>query len=155
MRNIPSKIFVTFADKIKASLLMLVFLLVLLSTLACFNVACASPAESLAAIFVVSEPSGAEVRIDGKMVGHTNLRADVAGGYHAINIKKEGYVSYTGIVLVPSGGQIEVSESLTRLDKSFLGKSVAHLFLLFIVVLFAFLFLQLIEDIRSKNVPWR
>jgi hypothetical protein len=62
---------------------------------------------------ITSEPSGANVLIDGVPEGATPLDlANVSAGEHSIEIQKEGYLPATGNVMVIDGENTTVTQTL-------------------------------------------
>jgi len=67
------------------------------------------------AIEVVSRPAGAQVSIDGQMIGQAPLSiADVAEGTHDIRLELAGFNPWVTSVRVSRGGRTRVGASLAR-----------------------------------------
>lgn len=62
---------------------------------------------------VSSEPSGAELRVDGQVAGVTPDSVSVPGGGHIIEVSLEGHRTAQRRITVPSGQQITVDVPLT------------------------------------------
>ncbi len=60
---------------------------------------------------VSSDPSGADIEIDGNFVGNTPSTLNVASGQHNISVKKSGFKPWERKMLV-SGGQVNVNATL-------------------------------------------
>jgi hypothetical protein len=64
---------------------------------------------------VVSRPSGAEVFIDGRMVGRTPLvLSEVGPGDYSVRIALPGHQRWATTVNVPAGSRARVAASLER-----------------------------------------
>jgi len=61
---------------------------------------------------VKSDPPGARITLDGKMVGLTNARFNIYPGEHQITLEKSGYGSRTRKVTIQDGSTEEVAEQL-------------------------------------------
>lgn len=80
-----------------------------------------SPEEtkSTGSISVSSDPAGATVTLDGTQSKITpSTYTNVKTGTHSIEIKKSGYSPYTSTVSVTSGGESEISASLSRVKNT-------------------------------------
>jgi len=66
--------------------------------------------QSLGTLTVSSDPTGADVKLDGKSIGKTNIdRAFAAKGEHTVEISKPGYETITKMVQISAdGAQIQV-----------------------------------------------
>jgi hypothetical protein len=65
------------------------------------------------AIDIDSRPRGAQVSIDGRLLGAAPLRAaDLAAGEHLVTIELPGYATWTGRVMVVPGRPTPVHASL-------------------------------------------
>jgi len=62
---------------------------------------------------ITSNPSGAEISVDGNFVGDTPSELAVAAGVHTITISKHGYKPWERKIRV-SNGKITVSAELER-----------------------------------------
>ena len=73
------------------------------------------PGQSVAALNVVSRPAGANVFLDGKLIGRTPLQmGEVAAGDHAVRIELDGYRRWSSSVHVVAGERGRVAASLER-----------------------------------------
>ena len=73
------------------------------------------PGQSVAALNVVSRPAGANVFLDGKLIGRTPLQVgEVAAGDHAVRIELDGYRGWSSSVHVVAGERGRVAASLER-----------------------------------------
>ena len=70
-----------------------------------------SSAGAKAEVSVTSEPSGAEITLDGAFVGNTPSTIGIAPGQHTIDISKHGFVTWERKLTVTSG-RIEISAQL-------------------------------------------
>ena len=67
------------------------------------------------AIMVESKPSGANVRVDGRLVGQTPLKLmSVAAGDHSIVLEHDGYRRWSSLVRLFPGKPSRVTASLER-----------------------------------------
>jgi hypothetical protein len=73
------------------------------------NGAPAAPAQ--ASLAIDSTPSGADIEVDGAFVGNTPSTIDVKPGSHEINVKKNGFVTWTRTLNV-TGGTIHLNAEL-------------------------------------------
>jgi hypothetical protein len=71
----------------------------------------ASPATGTAEVSVTSNPSGADIEIDGAFVGSTPSTVTVTSGTHTIDVQKVGYATWERKMQV-TGGKIAVSADL-------------------------------------------
>ncbi len=63
-----------------------------------------------AAISIFSQPAGAEVHVDGELVGLTPLVTDMMGGQHEIIIKKQGFKSMSFMQSVEAGIDVKLEK---------------------------------------------
>ncbi|MEE8402069.1 MAG: PEGA domain-containing protein [Candidatus Hydrothermarchaeaceae archaeon] len=82
--------------------------------------------------FVSSRPTGASVIIGGKDYGETRREVVILAGYHALEIKKDGYLPWTGWILVEEGENPEINVMLTP---SLFGLPPAQIFAAALVIL--------------------
>lgn len=61
---------------------------------------------------VSTKPRGAEVRIDGNLVGHAPYSGTLPAGKHTVLISAPGYLARRRVVAVPSEGSEQVREEL-------------------------------------------
>ena len=62
---------------------------------------------------ISSEPSAADIYIDGKYYGKTNnVITDIVAGNHELKLEKEGYVTVTKTIVVTKGETLKVNETL-------------------------------------------
>ncbi len=72
--------------------------------------------QSLGALTVSSNPAGAEVKLDGKSIGKTNLdRAFASKGEHTVEISKQGYKTVTRTVQLTGDG-IQIQAELEQVS---------------------------------------
>ena len=77
-----------------------------------FGAAAQSAAADLRASLVIdSTPAGADVEMDGALVGNTPFTVAVAPGSHWISVKKKGFVDWSKTIKV-TGGTIHVKAEL-------------------------------------------
>lgn len=69
------------------------------------------PAAQSASVDLSSNPSGADIEIDGKFMGNTPSSIPVPSGDHAVKISKPGFATWERTITV-SGGTIKVSAEL-------------------------------------------
>jgi hypothetical protein len=72
------------------------------------------PARGLLQIAVPSEASGAEVLVDGKVVGAAPLKKTIASGPHLIEVRREGFEPSSREVVVPEDDAVKVTFELKR-----------------------------------------
>ena len=65
-------------------------------------------------VFAESRPAGADVFVNGKLVGTTPLQIDLEPGQHLIRLERNGYSPWTSSVRVASGERSRVAASLER-----------------------------------------
>jgi hypothetical protein len=64
---------------------------------------------------VLSRPSGAQVVLDGRIVGRTPLViADIPGGMHEVRLEHTGFRRWATTVEVTSGSRTRVAASLEQ-----------------------------------------
>ena len=71
-------------------------------------------ASNLSPIAVKSTPDGAEITIDGKLVGTTPSTVQVTPGDHTIVIGKAGFKSWQRTITVTTGGTINLEATLDK-----------------------------------------
>jgi len=76
----------------------------------------ASGVTSQPKLTIDSNPSGADIEIDGAFVGNTPSTIDVAAGSHDISVKKKGFSDWTKKLNV-TGGNIHVNAELEQAAK--------------------------------------
>jgi PEGA domain len=75
----------------------------------------AAAAPSTATLLVDSRPAGANVFLDGRLIGTTPLSLpNVAAGDHAVRIELTGYNRWTASVSLDGGERRRVAASLER-----------------------------------------
>ncbi|MFY9911787.1 MAG: PEGA domain-containing protein [Candidatus Sulfotelmatobacter sp.] len=78
----------------------------------------ATPAEAAssasAKLSVVSDPSNADIEIDGSFVGDTPSDVEVSGGDHTIVVKKAGFKDWERKLKVSAGSNIHLSAALEK-----------------------------------------
>ncbi|HET7207037.1 MAG TPA: PEGA domain-containing protein [Terriglobales bacterium] len=78
------------------------------------------PAESVAAeatkgtVNVSSNPTGADVLVDGDFVGNSPASLKLAPGKHAITVKMTGYKDWSKEITVQSGSEVQLTASLEK-----------------------------------------
>jgi len=78
-------------------------------------VSAASLGRYAAPLMVESRPSGADVFIDGKLVGQTPLMLpEIGAGAHAVRLELDGYNRWTASVRVVAGESNRVAASLEQ-----------------------------------------
>lgn len=78
-----------------------------------------SPAPTTGTIRVLSNPTNAQVRIDGTLVGNTTHdQTNVAPGSHTVQVSKSGYQAATTSVTVTAGQMSTVSLTLTPIPSN-------------------------------------
>ncbi|HXE91253.1 MAG TPA: PEGA domain-containing protein [Terriglobales bacterium] len=73
----------------------------------------AAPAASIAKVDVSSEPSGADIEVDGAFVGSTPSTLELAPGEHVISVKKSGYKAWERKLKI-TGGSIRLHAELEK-----------------------------------------
>ncbi|MBQ5701768.1 MAG: PEGA domain-containing protein, partial [Alistipes sp.] len=74
-----------------------------------------APTPILGGVAIASTPIGANVTIDGKMVGTTPLKLDnIFVGNHSVKITKTGYSDYTQTVTIDEGKTVTINTTLTK-----------------------------------------
>jgi len=63
-----------------------------------------------------SEPSGAEITIDGEFVGDTPTTVQVVAGHHNVVLNKNGFKVWQRMLTVGSGGTISLAPSLEKAE---------------------------------------
>lgn len=64
-------------------------------------------------VVVASSEEGAEVRVDGRLIGTTPLEAtEIAAGKHELSVSKDGFVDAKRDVVMPRGGSLAVKATL-------------------------------------------
>lgn len=71
-------------------------------------------ASSLSSVAIKSSPDGAEITIDGKLVGTTPSTLQLAPGDHTIVIEKAGFKSWQRTITVTAGGTISLEATLDK-----------------------------------------
>jgi formylglycine-generating enzyme required for sulfatase activity len=72
----------------------------------------------LAKVSVQGEPADAELFIDGKSRGRTPQVFDLSATEHAVEVRKEGFITYTGTVTPALGLERSVDYKLVSTDRS-------------------------------------
>ena len=74
-----------------------------------------APASGPGSVQVISRPAGAQVILDGRLVGRTPLMiADVTPGEHSIRLELSGFQQWATTVDVKPGGAQRVAASLEQ-----------------------------------------
>ncbi len=72
-----------------------------------------TPAASTGSVYIDTRPTGAQVTIDGRLMGTTPMRVpDLSPGSHTIRLDLAGHKSVTTTVVVRAGQQVPVRVSL-------------------------------------------
>jgi PEGA domain len=74
----------------------------------------ANPASATAKLLLESEPSGADIEVDGSFVGNTPSDVQVADGEHAITVKKTGFKNWERKLKVSSGSNVHLNAELEK-----------------------------------------
>ena len=67
-----------------------------------------------ARVAVHSDPTGAEIYLDGQLVGSTPSTVDVPGGNHTISVRQDGYQDWQRNLRVLSGSEINLNAKLEK-----------------------------------------
>src|SRR5208337_53656 len=68
--------------------------------------------EAKGELLVTTTPPGLEVLIDGKSIGPSPVRLEVAAGSHKYTVKRQGWDPYEGTVNVGNGTQVTVKVNM-------------------------------------------
>lgn len=75
----------------------------------------ALPAEpSKGTVNVSSNPTGADVLVDGDFVGNAPAALKLAAGKHAVTVKMSGYKDWTKDISVQSGSEVQLTANLEK-----------------------------------------
>ncbi|HSP61553.1 MAG TPA: PEGA domain-containing protein, partial [Pyrinomonadaceae bacterium] len=72
-------------------------------------------ATAMSPVVIKSTPDGAEITIDGKLVGTTPSTVQLTTGEHTIAIDKSGFKQWQRTITVTAGGAINLEASLDKL----------------------------------------
>jgi hypothetical protein len=72
-------------------------------------------ATAMSAVVIKSTPDGAEITIDGKLVGTTPSTVQLTPGEHTVSIDKSGFKQWQRTITVTSGGAINLEGTLDKL----------------------------------------
>jgi hypothetical protein len=72
-------------------------------------------ATAMSAVVIKSTPDGAEITIDGKLVGTTPSTVQLTPGEHTISIDKSGFKQWQRTITVTAGGAINLEATLDKL----------------------------------------
>lgn len=72
-------------------------------------------ASGLSSVAIKSTPDGAEITIDGKLVGTTPSTVQLLPGEHTIVIDKSGFKAWQRTITVTSGGAVNLEATLDKL----------------------------------------
>jgi len=72
-------------------------------------------ATTMSAVVIKSTPDGAEITIDGKLVGTTPSTVQLTPGEHTISIDKSGFKQWQRTITVTAGGAINLEATLDKL----------------------------------------
>jgi hypothetical protein len=78
----------------------------------------ARAASDLVNVYIESQPSAAEIWIDGEFVGSTNISYALAPGKRAIELRKSGFESWKRELTVRAGSPTRIRADLTPLPRS-------------------------------------
>jgi hypothetical protein len=70
---------------------------------------------STAKFSVVSIPDGADIEVDGSVVGNTPSEIEIPGGSHTISVKKTGFKDWERKLTVSSGSSVHLNPELEKL----------------------------------------
>ena len=70
---------------------------------------------AMSAVVIKSTPDGAEITIDGKLVGTTPSTVQLTAGEHTIFIDKSGFKQWQRTITVTAGGAINLEATLDKL----------------------------------------
>ena len=73
-----------------------------------------SAAESKGTVNVSSNPTGADVLLDGNFVGNTPASLKIAGGKHTITVKMTGDKDWSREITVESGSEVQLAATLEK-----------------------------------------
>jgi hypothetical protein len=63
---------------------------------------------------VESDPSGADIEIDGSFVGNTPSDVQVAEGDHAVTVKKAGFQNWERKTKISGGSSVHINAGLEK-----------------------------------------
>jgi hypothetical protein len=69
---------------------------------------------TMAVVHVSSNPSGADVMVDGNFVGNTPATLKLAAGKHTVAMKMSGYKDWSREITVQSGSDVQLTATLER-----------------------------------------
>lgn len=73
-----------------------------------------TPRQQLVTVFFESRPDRAELYIDGRLVGSTDLNYHLTPGVHTIEVRKEGFEMWRRELTVSPGVATKLSAMLTK-----------------------------------------
>ncbi|HEY4978701.1 MAG TPA: PEGA domain-containing protein [Candidatus Acidoferrum sp.] len=76
--------------------------------------ASASPEPAKGTVNVSSNPTGAELTVDGELVGKTPAALKLTPGKHSMNIRMAGYKEWSREVTVQSGSELQLGADLEK-----------------------------------------
>jgi hypothetical protein len=65
-------------------------------------------------VIVSSSPTGANLTVDGELVGNTPAILKLAPGKHTLTVKMSGYKDWSREVTVQSGSEVQLSANLEK-----------------------------------------
>ena len=80
------------------------------------NSANANVASASAKLQVQPEPAGADIEVDGSLMGNTPSEVQVADGEHTVGVKKAGYKDWERKLKVSSGSSVHVNAELEKVS---------------------------------------
>lgn len=71
---------------------------------------------SLSKLQLESNPSGADIEVDGNFVGNTPSDVQISEGDHTISVKKAGFKNWERKLKVNAGSSVHLSAELENAD---------------------------------------
>ncbi len=75
-----------------------------------------SPSVTSAKLQLDSNPSGADIQLDGSFVGNTPSDVQVPEGSHTITVKKAGFKDWERTLKVSAGSNVHLSAQLEKTE---------------------------------------
>ena len=73
-----------------------------------------SPPETLVAIYLASDPVGADINIDDAEIGLTPMTVKLKPGKHAVRMFMTGYQNWVQWVFIQAGADVHINATLTK-----------------------------------------
>ena len=73
-----------------------------------------APSEGKGTVNVSSNPSGADVSVDGEFVGNTPAALKILEGKHTVTVKLPGYKDWSREITVQSGSEVQLTANLEK-----------------------------------------